>query len=178
MTARRLVILDRDGVLNVDSTDYIRSVAEWRPIAGSMEALGRLTKAGCTLAVATNQSGIGRGYFPRATLYGMHRKLRREAAKFGGRIATIEYCPHLPSAGCACRKPQPKLLVDIMQRLNMDPAETIMVGDSQKDLEAAIAAGVEPVLVLSGKTLSADGLAVDRVYPDLAAFAADEIQRC
>lgn len=177
MADKRLVILDRDGVLNYDSTDYIRRVAEWHPVAGAMEAIGDLTRAGISLAVATNQSGIGRGFYTRTTLYGMHRKLRREAAKHGGQITLIEHCPHLPEDGCDCRKPLPGLLLRIMRKLAVAPAQTVMVGDSHKDIEAARAAGVEGVLVLSGKTAKAPPDDSLRTYLDLAAFATDELRR-
>ncbi|HEY5654643.1 MAG TPA: HAD-IIIA family hydrolase, partial [Woeseiaceae bacterium] len=109
----KLVILDRDGVINEDSNDYIKSAAEWVPLPGSIEAIARLSRAGFTVAVASNQSGIGRGLFSRSALYSMHRKMRRLVAAAGGVLGKIAYCPHAPNDNCDCRKPRPGLLLRI-----------------------------------------------------------------
>ncbi|MBT8084580.1 MAG: D-glycero-beta-D-manno-heptose 1,7-bisphosphate 7-phosphatase [Woeseia sp.] len=146
----RLVILDRDGVLNRESKAFIKSSDEWLPLAGSMEALGLLSKAGYTIAVATNQSGLGRGLFDRQALYAMHRKLRRLAAKHGANIDRIVYCPHRPDEGCDCRKPLPGLLERLARHYDRTLDGVPVVGDSLRDLDAASAAGATPVLVLTG----------------------------
>ncbi|MBT8096863.1 MAG: D-glycero-beta-D-manno-heptose 1,7-bisphosphate 7-phosphatase [Woeseia sp.] len=146
----RLVILDRDGVLNRESKSFIKSSDEWLPLAGSMEALGLLSKAGYTIAVATNQSGLGRGLFDRQALYAMHRKLRRLAAKHGANIDRIVYCPHRPDEGCDCRKPLPGLLERLARHYDRTLDGVPVVGDSLRDLDAASAAGATPVLVLTG----------------------------
>ncbi len=177
MTAGELIILDRDGVLNVDSDHYIKRPSEWQPIPGSMESLGQLAAAGYKLAVATNQSGLGRGYFDRGTLYSMHRKLRRLADRQGAQIEMIAYCPHLPGAGCDCRKPKPELLNRIMRRLGFTAAKTWMVGDSKKDVLAAKAAGVRSVLVLSGKSRDGAQVDADEVHQDLRSFTESLLSR-
>ncbi|MEM9173145.1 MAG: D-glycero-beta-D-manno-heptose 1,7-bisphosphate 7-phosphatase [Pseudomonadota bacterium] len=148
---RRLVILDRDGVINVDRDDYVRSVAQWQPIDGSIDAIAALHQAGFLIGVATNQSGIGRGYYTRDTLYGMHRKMRRLVARAGGRIDAIAYCPDLPNSGSVCRKPAPGMLLQLADKLNRTLPEAIMVGDSERDLEAGAAVGCELFLVRTGK---------------------------
>jgi len=174
--SERLVILDRDGVINRDSADFVKSAAEWQPLPGSMAAIGLLSKAGYKVCVATNQSGLGRGLFSRQALYAMHRKLRRLAAAEGGRIDRIVICPHHPDAGCDCRKPQPGMLIRIARLLGVSLSGVPFVGDSMRDLETARAAGATPVLVLTGngeKTaaeLSARGETVV-TYPSLLAFA-------
>lgn len=159
-----LVILDRDGVINRDSDDYIKSAREWHPLPGSIEAIGRLTSLGIPVGVATNQSGIGRGYFGRPAVYRMHRKLRLLAAMHGGAIEQIEFCPHLPGAGCECRKPQPGMLLRILKRQQVSPAEAVMVGDTEKDIIAGRRAGMQTVLVRSGKHV--DGTVLHRCNPD------------
>jgi D-glycero-D-manno-heptose 1,7-bisphosphate phosphatase len=172
----KLVILDRDGTINEDSDDYIKSPAEWRPIPGSLEAIARLTQAGYRVVVATNQSGIGRGLFDAATLNAIHETLQRAVQQAGGRIDAIFFCPHADAAGCECRKPKPGMLLEIGRRLNVALAGVPMVGDALRDLQAAAAAGARPVLVLTGKgrkTQAAGGLPPGtETYPDLAAFAA------
>jgi D-glycero-D-manno-heptose 1,7-bisphosphate phosphatase len=172
----KLVILDRDGTINEDSDDYIKSPAEWRPIPGSLEAIARLTQAGYRVVVATNQSGIGRGLFDAATLNAIHETLQRAVQQAGGRIDAIFFCPHADAAGCECRKPKPGMLLEIARRLNVPLAGVPMVGDALRDLQAAAAAGARPVLVLTGKgrkTQAAGGLPPGtETYPDLAAFAA------
>ncbi|GAA6136083.1 D-glycero-beta-D-manno-heptose 1,7-bisphosphate 7-phosphatase [Oceaniserpentilla sp. 4NH20-0058] len=149
--AEKLIILDRDGVINYDSDDYIKTVDEWQPLPGSMEAIGKLTQAGYTIAVATNQSGIARGYFSVDTLNAMHEKMIKLAAEHGGKFAHIAYCPHGPDDHCDCRKPLPGLIHQIESALNVSAKDCYMVGDSYRDLEAGIAAGMKPVLVRTGK---------------------------
>ena len=171
----KLVILDRDGTINHDSDEYIKSPAEWRPIKGSLEAIARLTHAGYRIAVATNQSGIARGLLDTRTLFAIHDTLLRALALVGGRIDAFFFCPHAADAGCQCRKPQPGMLLEVARRFNVSLEETYMVGDALRDLEAAAAAGARPVLVLTGKgakTRDEGKLPPGtRVFPDLAAFA-------
>jgi D-glycero-D-manno-heptose 1,7-bisphosphate phosphatase len=171
----KLVILDRDGTINEDSDAYIKSVAEWRPIPGSLEAIARLSHAGYRLVVATNQAGIARGLFDTTTLVAIHDTLQRAAAQVGGRIDAFFFCPHAADAACQCRKPKPGMLLEIARRFNVSLADTYMVGDAQRDLEAAAAAGARPVLVLTGKgehTREEGKLPPGtEVYADLAAFA-------
>jgi len=171
----KLVILDRDGTINHDSDEYIKSPAEWRPIKGSLEAIGRLVQAGYRVVVATNQSGIARGLFDTKTLFAIHDLLQRSVAQAGGRVDAFFFCPHAADAGCACRKPQPGMLIEVARRFNVPLEDTYMVGDAQRDVEAAAAAGARPVLVLTGKgrkTREAGKLPPGtEIYEDLAAFA-------
>ncbi len=171
----KLVILDRDGTINHDSDDYIKSPAEWQPIEGSLEAIARLTQAGYRIVVATNQSGISRGLFDTSTMIAIHDMLQRAASQFGGRIDAFFFCPHAADAGCGCRKPQPGMLLEVARRFNVSIGGVYMVGDAQRDLEAAAAAGARPVLVLTGKgeKTHAEGKMPARtaVFRDLAAFA-------
>lgn len=173
----RLVILDRDGVVNRDSADFVKSAAQWRPLPRSLEAIGLLTRAGYSVCIASNQSGLGRGLFERAALYSMHRKLRRLAARFGGQIERIAVCPHRPEDDCDCRKPRPGLLRRLAEHYGGTLTGVPVVGDSLRDIDAAEAAGARPVLVLTGngeRTRAALEKAARRVetYPDLYAFAA------
>ncbi|OGA42202.1 MAG: D-glycero-beta-D-manno-heptose-1,7-bisphosphate 7-phosphatase [Betaproteobacteria bacterium RIFCSPLOWO2_12_FULL_68_19] len=172
----KLVILDRDGTINHDSDDYIKSPEEWRPIEGSLEAIARLTQADYRVVVATNQSGLARGLFDARTLFAIHDLLQRAAGQVGGRIDAFFFCPHAPEAACECRKPQPGMLLEAARRFNVAIEEVTMVGDARRDLEAAAAAGARPVLVLTGKgrkTRDAGGLPPGtEVFADLAAFAA------
>jgi len=174
----KLVILDRDGTINHDSDQYIKSPAEWKPIKGSLEAIARLSQNGWRVVVATNQSGIGRGLFEMATLNAIHDTMHRAVHHAGGRIDAIFFCPHAGDANCECRKPKPGMLLEIARRMNVELEGVPMVGDSLRDLQAATAAGARPVLVLTGKgrkTRDAGGLpAGTAVYPDLAAFAAQQ----
>lgn len=173
-----LIILDRDGVINAYSGEYICSPEAWVAQPGSIEAIARLSRAGHTLAVATNQSGVGRGYYSEAILARMHDKMCSLAHAAGGHIACITWCPHLPDAGCDCRKPLPGLLHRIQAQLKLPSLQgSLMVGDSRCDLEAALSAGVQPILVRTGNGLATeaelrrDPLAVDiPVYADLATF--------
>ncbi len=170
----KLIILDRDGVINYDSDHYIKTVDEWIPLPGSMAALAKLTQAGYKIAIATNQSGIGRGYFTVATLDAMHRKMLNLASQIGAKIDVIAYCPHGPDDQCDCRKPLPGLIHQIEQALNMSAEGCYMVGDSLRDLQAGSAAGLVPALVLTGKgerTLAKkEGLAGVAVFADLNSF--------
>lgn len=147
----KLIILDRDGVINHDSERFIKSPAEWRAIPGSPEAIARLNQAGYRVVVATNQSGIGRGLFDMETLNAIHAKMHQTVQAAGGRIDAIFYCPHATDAKCDCRKPKPGMLNQIAACFNADLAGVIAVGDSLRDLEAAASAGAIPVLVLIGK---------------------------
>lgn len=146
----KLIILDRDGVINHDSPDYIKSPQEWEPIPGSLEAIARLCHADYRVAVASNQSGIGRELFGLDALFAIHDKLQRMVAEFGGRIDAIAYCPHTPDDGCDCRKPEPGLLRQIGERLQYDLRGVPVVGDSLRDIQAAQAVSAIPVLVRTG----------------------------
>ncbi|BAP42401.1 D-glycero-beta-D-manno-heptose 1,7-bisphosphate 7-phosphatase [Pseudomonas sp. LJDD11] len=170
----KLLILDRDGVINQDSDAYIKSVQEWIPIPGSIEAIAELSKAGWTVAVATNQSGIARGYYDLATLDAMHAQLRKRVAEQGGEVGLIVYCPHGPDAGCDCRKPLPGMLHTISRHYGADLKGLWFVGDSKGDLQAALAVEAQPVLVLTGKgqrTIDGQLPAGTLVFDDLAAVA-------
>ncbi|MCC7228478.1 MAG: D-glycero-beta-D-manno-heptose 1,7-bisphosphate 7-phosphatase [Burkholderiaceae bacterium] len=146
----KLIILDRDGVINEDSDQYIKHPDEWIAIPGSLQAIARLHQAGWTVAVASNQSGLARGYFDVATLASIHQKLRRELAQLGGTIDAFFVCPHGPGDGCTCRKPLPGLFHDIAQRYDVPLAGVPAVGDSLRDLQASHAAGCTPWLVQTG----------------------------
>ncbi len=145
------IILDRDGVINVDSDDYIKSVDEWRPLPGSIEAIAALSQAGYRVLIATNQSGIARGLFDIETLEAMHNKLRGLVEAEGGSIAGIFYCPHHPEDQCDCRKPRPGLLDEIERQFHVDLQGVPFVGDSERDLLAARAKQCQPILVRTGK---------------------------
>lgn len=147
----RLLILDRDGVINVDSDAYIKTVDEWQPIPGSIEAIVRLSHAGYRIAIASNQSGLARGLFTPSELNAIHQRLRGLVASQGGRIELIAFCPHAPAANCRCRKPRTGLLEEIAERLDSDLDAVVFVGDSISDIEAAYAAGALPYLVRTGK---------------------------
>ena len=167
-----LVILDRDGVINEDSDDYIKGPEEWIPIAGSLEAIARLNHAGILVAVASNQSGIGRGMFDLDTLNAMHAKFQQTLGRVGGHVDGIFFCPHAPQDGCACRKPKPGLLHAISQRFGMPLEGVPFIGDSKTDVGAARAVGAQPILVRTGKgerTLSKHpGLRKLPLFDDLA----------
>jgi D-glycero-D-manno-heptose 1,7-bisphosphate phosphatase len=147
----KLIILDRDGVINHDSAQYIKSPEEWKPIPGSLEAISRFNQAGYRVIVATNQSGVGRGLFDMAALNAIHRKMHDAVFQAGGRINAVFFCPHAADSNCSCRKPKTGLFVDISQRFNMSLAGVPAVGDSLRDLQAAAAVGAQPLLVLTGK---------------------------
>ena len=147
----KLVILDRDGVINEDSDNYIKGPDEWRPIPGSLEAIARLNHAGYHVVLATNQSGVGRGLFEVSTLNAIHDKMHRALAQIGGRVDAIFFCPHAQEANCGCRKPKAGLLEEIAHRFNVDLKGVPSVGDSLRDLQAAVTVGATPILVLTGK---------------------------
>lgn len=169
----KLIVLDRDGVINYDSAAYIKSPAEWRPIPGSLNAISRLNQAGFHVIVATNQSGIGRGFFDMVTLNAIHDKMHKALAQAGAHVDAIYFCPHAAADNCHCRKPKPGMLEDIARRLNTLMAGVPVVGDSIRDLQAAAAVGAQPLLVLTGngkKTQRAGELPPGtRVCADLAA---------
>ena len=161
-------------MINQDSDAYIKSLEEWIPIPGSIEAIAQLSKAGWTVAVATNQSGIARGYYPLATLEAMHARLRALVAAQGGEVGYIVHCPHGPDDGCDCRKPKPGMLRAIAEHYQVDLAGVWFVGDSKGDLEAALAVDAQPVLVKTGKGLKTleKGVAQNTlIFDDLAAIA-------
>ena len=172
----KLIVLDRDGVINVDSDEFIKSPDEWIPIPGSLEAIARLNQAGYRTVVATNQSGIGRGLFDIGTLNTIHNKMHRALAQAGGRIDAVFFCPHSADAQCDCRKPKAGMLMEIGRRFGVDLAGVPALGDGLRDLEAAAAVGAQPMLVLTGKgerTLREGGYPPNTViFPDLAFAAA------
>ena len=147
----KLIILDRDGVINQDSDAYIKSVDEWQAIPGSIEAIARLCQAGYRIAIATNQSGLSRGLFSIDDLNAMHRKMYRELSIHGAQIDAIFFCPHGPDEGCTCRKPKHGLFEEISARMQMGLAGVPCVGDAYRDILAARAVGAVPMLVRTGK---------------------------
>jgi len=178
----KLVILGRDGVLNVYRDDHVKAAQEWQPVPGALEAVARLNQAGWHSVVATNQSGIGRGLVEMASLNAVHQRMMQMLAEMGGRIDAVFFCPHTPEEQCACRKPLPGLMRQIGERYGIDGAlsNVPMVCDTARDLQAAQAAGCEPHLVLTGRAaaLTPDQLAASvsgiervQVHADLAAFA-------
>ena len=182
----KLVILDRDGTINEDRDDYVKSPDEWVPVPGALEAIARLNHAGWHTVIATNQSGLARGLFDMATLNAIHERMNRELATFGGRIDAVFFCPHSPDERCACRKPLPGLFTTIGERYAVDLSETYVVGDSPRDLQAGAAVGCAPHLVLTGKGARLDGKALAKVaaelphavvHADLAAFVHELLQR-
>lgn len=170
----KLIILDRDGVINEDSDDYIKSVDEWVPIPGSIEAICALSKAGYVIAIATNQSGIGRGYYHLDTLHAMHEKMENLVKGGGGHIQGVYFCPHLPDDKCDCRKPDIGLIKQIEESTGLSAVGVPFVGDSLSDIEAAQNAGCRPILVLSGKgERTLKKLPAEHgipVFPDLLTF--------
>jgi len=172
---RSFVILDRDGVINADSPNYIKSIEEWRPLTGSLEAIGQLSSAGYQIFVATNQAGISRGKLSLETLHDIHLQMNIEVENHGGKIDGIQFCPHHPDQQCECRKPKPGMLFRLAKDHNLDLANGYFVGDSLTDLQAAKAAGCKGVLVLTGngkKTRTLMSTAA-LVHSDLAAFVED-----
>lgn len=147
----KLVILDRDGVINYDSDQYIKSPGEWKPLPGSLEAIAKLTQAGYKVVIASNQSGIGRGLFDMDTLNAIHDKMHRAVQSLGGRIDAVFYCPHTSESKCGCRKPKPGMFLRIGACFNTDLSEAFVIGDSLRDLQPAANVGARPVLVLTGK---------------------------
>lgn len=173
----KLLILDRDGVINEDSDHYIKSPDEWIPLPGSIEAIAAFSQAGYLVTVASNQSGLARGLFSEIDLANMHQKMSALVEALGGRIDGVFYCPHLPADGCACRKPGTGLLEAIAREFDISLQGATFVGDSDKDIQAARAVGAQAILVRSGKgaatetAMSAEELAGVGVFDDLAAVA-------
>jgi D-glycero-D-manno-heptose 1,7-bisphosphate phosphatase len=176
----KLVILDRDGVINFDSPDYIQSPEEWRPLEGSLEAVALLTQKGLRVVVATNQSGVARGLFDMATLNAIHAKMHKAVNHAGGRIDAVFYCPDAPGMDCTCRKPRPGMLISIGERFNVPLDRVPSVGDKLSDLQAAHAVGARPILVLTGNgraTRAHGGLPEHtQIFPDLLAVAQALVQ--
>lgn len=171
----RLLILDRDGVINRDSPDYIKSAEEWRPLPGSLEAMARLHHAGWTVTIATNQSGLGRGLFTMTDLHAIHARMANDLASHGGEIAGVFFCPHTPEDECDCRKPRTGLLRSISERFGVPLEGVPFIGDSQRDFEAATEVGARPILVRTGNGATAVAFYRERnieVYADLAEAAA------
>lgn len=166
-----LIILDRDGVINQYDGNYICSVADWHPLPGSIEAIARLSRAGHRIAVATNQSGIGRGYYDHEALSAMHARLNELVGAAGGCIDHIAYCPHHPDEGCGCRKPRPGMLNAIRDHFGLKTlAGSVMVGDSRKDLKAGLNAGCTPYLVRTGNGLKTERNLVNRPLGGISVF--------
>lgn len=180
----KLCILDRDGTINQDSLEYIKSPQEWEPLPGALEAIARLNHAGWHVVVASNQSGLGRGLFDVTQLNAMHAKMHSMLAAVGGKVDAIFYCPHAPDEKCRCRKPEPGLFEQIGERFGMDLNGVPTVGDSARDLQAGVLVGCEPHLVLTGKAAGLAGRPLPDSYPDgtqvhqdLAAFARYLLER-
>jgi D-glycero-D-manno-heptose 1,7-bisphosphate phosphatase len=174
----KLVILDRNGSINEHREDFVKTDAEWTPLPGALEAIARLNHAGWHVVLASNQSGLGRGLFDVASLNAMHAKMHKMLAAVGGRIDAVFYCPHSPDEGCACRKPQPGLFIQIGERYGIDLDGVPTAGDSLRDVQAGAAAGCEPHLLLTGMGAACRGVdSLPPEYPpgthvhdDLAAF--------
>jgi D-glycero-D-manno-heptose 1,7-bisphosphate phosphatase len=182
----RLLVLGRDGILNVYRDDHVKDPREWQPIPGALEAVARLNQHGWHVVVATNQSGIGRGLLDMSSLNAVHSHMMKLLAAQGGRIDAVFFCPHTVEQACDCRKPLPGMLLDIARRYGADLRQVPLVGDTLRDLLAAQAAGCEPHLVLSGRAAAlgeaelAQVLAQvpgARLHADLAAFAEDLLRR-
>jgi len=164
----KLVILDRDGVINQDSVNFIKNPNEWIPLSGSLDAIALLHQSGFRVAVATNQSGVSRGLFDMATLNSIHEKMNRELALVGGRIDAIFYCPHAADEHCHCRKPDTGMIEEIGRRFSMELVGVPAVGDALRDLQAFAASGCQPILVLTGKgeaTLTASKQSSEKALP-------------
>ncbi len=171
----QLVLLDRDGVVNKDSPDYIKSADEWHPIPGALEAIALMNNAGIDIALCTNQAGISRGRLSARDLASIHLRFSRELRQHNAHIALWRFCPHGPLDGCSCRKPKSAMLVDCMAELGVSPSAVAFIGDSLKDMQAALTAGCQPFLVLSGNDTGVEerarSLGVTEVAKDLAAAA-------
>lgn len=173
-----LIILDRDGVINYDSDQFIKSPDEWKPIPGSLEAIARLCQSGYRVVVATNQSGIERGLFDMVMLNAIHDKMHKACAQVGARIEAVFFCPHADASNCSCRKPRSGMLEEIAARYSLSNLSNVpAVGDSLRDLQSASALGAQPYLVLTGKglkTQAAGGLPEGTlIFPDLAAVVSE-----
>ena len=178
-----LVILDRDGVINYDSDAFVKSPEEWQPIEGSAEAIGALTKAGFTVVVASNQSGIGRKLFDQEALDAIHGKMRECVRRHGGVIDKIFFCPHRPDDECVCRKPKPGLLLDAAQHYAVSLVGVPVIGDSMRDLDAAVAVRARPILVLTGNGMETAAAIAEQereveIFADLADAATALITDC
>ncbi|ACO73742.1 D-glycero-beta-D-manno-heptose 1,7-bisphosphate 7-phosphatase [Laribacter hongkongensis] len=171
----KIVILDRDGVINHDRDDFVKNSLEWVPLPKAAEAIALFSQAGWRVVVATNQSGIGRGLFDMHALNAMHEKMHHLISKAGGRIDAVFFCPHKPEAGCSCRKPAPGMVLEVAERFSVKPESLWLVGDSLRDLEAVAAVGGRSILVRTGKgrkTEAAGNLpAGTPVFDDLHAAA-------
>ena len=174
----RLIVLDRDGTLNADPEDYIRSPDDWQPLPGALEAVARLNQGGWRVVIASNQSGLGRGLFDVATLNAVHARMHKLLAAVGARVEAVFFCPHAPEDACDCRKPAPGLYQQIARRLHVPVAQIVAVGDSVRDAQAAVAAGCDAHLVLTGQSARhrdgsrPDGLPAGvTVHQELSAFA-------
>jgi D-glycero-D-manno-heptose 1,7-bisphosphate phosphatase len=176
----RLILLDRDGVINFESPQYIKTADEWRPIPGSLEAIATLRASGFKVAVCTNQAGIARGRLRMSDLDSIHAKMRSALSALDTRLDGLTFCPHHPDDACPCRKPRPGMLLEMMKLLSADPNDTTFVGDSLRDVQAAHAAGCRAVLVRTGNGRAAQaetdsqGMLVE-VFDDLASFVRDLI---
>ncbi|PCI65448.1 MAG: D-glycero-beta-D-manno-heptose-1,7-bisphosphate 7-phosphatase [Piscirickettsiaceae bacterium] len=159
------IILDRDGVINRDSDEYVKNTDEWIAIENSIGAIAQLHKAGFRVFVATNQSGVGRGFYSVATLHDMHRKMLDLVEEAGGKITDIAFCPHTPDDGCYCRKPKPGLYLDLAKKHDIQLNQSMVIGDSLRDLQAATTVGAKPMLVLTGKGKITLQKHPDNTYP-------------
>ena len=172
----KIIVLDRDGVINFDSDQFIKKPEEWKPIPGSLEAIARLNESGWRVIVASNQSGVGRGLFDMDTLNAINEKMTKALGQAGGRLDAIFFCPHTADSTCDCRKPKPGMFLQIAERFNADMKGVPVVGDSLRDLQAGVAVGCRPYLVLTGKgskTKSDPDLPEGtQIFPDLAAVVA------
>lgn len=180
-----VIILDRDGVINADRPDFVKSASEWHPLPGSIDAIARLSRAGYRIAVASNQSGLGRGLFDQAALEKIHEKMLLAIREAGGDVELIEICPHHPNERCQCRKPQPGLLYSLAMQMGVELQDVPCVGDSTRDIQAAAAAGARPMLVMTGngqdalRELEQQSQQVTEVFDNLSAvadFLIDEYQ--
>ena len=177
---QRFIVLDRDGVINEDSDDFIKTPAEWLPLPGSLDAIAALGRAGFRITIATNQSGVGRGLYTIAILDAIHEKMMNSIRAAGGKIDGIFFCPHLPDAGCDCRKPEPGMLLQAAALFGCDPGDLRVIGDSMRDLEAAQSVGARPILVRTGygkdteRRLPADSTVA--IFDNLADAAGDLIK--
>lgn len=165
----KLIVLDRDGVINYDSHNYVRSPEEWLPIESSLKAIALLHQAGYTIVVVTNQSGLARGYYDELTLTKIHEKMRAAVHAAGGKISQVYHCPHLPTDDCACRKPRPGMLQQVAADYQVDLNNRIMIGDKLSDIQAAQAMAMKPIYVCSGLKDESKDPAFNRIetFPDL-----------
>lgn len=179
----KVIVLDRDGVINHDSDAYIKSAEEWLPIDGSLEAISQLNHAGYTVVIASNQSGLARGYFNIEALSAMHQKMDDLLSKIGGRVDAVFYCPHGPDDGCSCRKPKPGMLLEIGQRFNVSLGDLVFIGDTVADVKTARNALAKAILVRTGKGLKAEKILQSDneeqvpIYDDLASAVTAILQQ-